>query len=137
MATLDDVRAIAMAFPDVVEAEVGHGGGIGWRTRNGLFVWERGPRASDLTALAALGRQWPPGAVVGIRTDGLDAKAALLETYPEGFFTIPHFEGYPAVLCRLDVVDASLLPEVVTDAWLVRAPVRVARAWLEQHPPTS
>ena len=134
MATLDDVRAIALGFPEVVEAPAGHGGGTGWRTKNGLFVWERGPRATDLTSLGALGLEWPEGVVIGIRTDGLDAKAALLETFPRAFFTIPHFEGYPAVLCPLDAIDVALLRETVTEAWLLRAPVRLAKQWLADHP---
>ena len=86
---------------------------------------------ADLTALERLGRSWPEGVVIGVRTDGLDEKEALLETFPDAFFTIPHFDGFPAVLVRLDRIEAGHLREVVTDAWLLRAPQRVARAWLD------
>jgi hypothetical protein len=72
-----------------------------------------------------------------VRTDGLDGKEALLGSFPEQFFAIPHFDGYPAVLVRLDAIDAELLREVVTDAWLLRAPKRLAEAWLAAHPPVS
>lgn len=137
MATLDDVRGIALAFPDVVERVDGHRGGAGWRTSGGLFVWQRGPSGRDLEQLAALGRTWPPGDVVGVRTDGDQMKRALLETSPEAFFTIPHFDGYPAVLVRLESVELSQLREVITDAWLLKAPRRVAREWLAAHPPAE
>ncbi|MFH8251072.1 MmcQ/YjbR family DNA-binding protein [Microbacterium sp. B2969] len=134
MATLDDVRAIALSLPETAEVVDGHRKAPGWRTRDGLFVWERGPSKADLTKLAALGRSWPDGPVVGVRTDGLDGKEALLESFPEEFFTIPHFDGYPAVLVRLDAIDADFLREVVTDAWLLKAPKAVAKEWLAAHP---
>lgn len=51
------------------------------------------------------------------------------------FFTIPHFDGYPAVLVRLDLISHDQLREIVTDAWLVRAPKRAAREWLAQNAP--
>ena len=133
MATLDDVRAIALALPATHESVDGHRGGAMWRTSAGAFVWERGPGQADLAALEKLGRTWPDAPVVGLRTDGLDEKDALIETYPEAFFTIPHFDGYPAVLVRLDAIEPGHLSEVVTDAWLLRAPKRVAREWLAEH----
>lgn len=135
MPTLDDVRTIALGFPDVVERVDGHRGGATWRTPAGVFVWQRGPSARDLQQLAALGREWPPGEVVGVRTDGQQVKQALIETYPDVFFTIPHFDGYPAVLARLDTIDPDHLREVITDAWLLKVPQRTANAWLAEHPP--
>ena len=136
-ATLDDVRALALSLPETHEALDGHRGGASWRTRAGLFVWERGPGKTDLAQLAQQGRSWPDGPVVGVRTEGLDGAQALLESFPDVFFTIPHFEGYPAVLVRLEKIDLDLLREIVTDAWLLRAPKRIAREWLAEHPPVS
>lgn len=137
MATLDDVRAIALALPGVEERVEGHRGGASWRTPAGMFVWERGPTRRDEEQLTALGRSWPAGAVVGVRTDGPQVKDALLETYPDVFLTIPHFDGYPAVLVRLDAIEPDQLREVVTDAWLLKAPKRIAKEWLAAHPPGS
>jgi hypothetical protein len=136
-ATLDDVRALALSLPETYEAIDGHRGGASWRTRAGLFVWERGPGKTDFAQLAQQSRSWPDGPVVGVRTDGLDGAQALLESFPDVFFTIPHFEGYPAVLVRLEKIDLVLLREIVTDAWLLRAPKRIAREWLAEHPPMS
>ena len=130
MATLDDVRAIALALPGVEERVDGHRGGATWRVTSGAFVWERGPSGRDLAQLEELGRSWPDGPVVGVRTDGLQVKEAYLETYPDVFFTIPHFDGFPAVLVRLDAIDLDHLREVITDAWLLRAPARVRKEWL-------
>ena len=133
MATLDDVRSIATALPGVTEVDGGHRAGATWRTRAGGFVWERGPSKTDLAQLHELGSSWPDGVVVGIRTDSLEDKDALLAELPEALFTIPHFDGYPAVLCRLDRIDRGQLAELVTDAWLTRAPKRVAAQWLAEH----
>ncbi|REJ08233.1 hypothetical protein DY023_01580 [Microbacterium bovistercoris] len=133
MATLDDVRRIALEFPRVSEKIEGHGGGASWRTDAGMLAWQRGPRRSDLEQLDALGREWPKGHVIGIRVDGEQAKSALLETYPDVFFTVPHFDGYPAVLAIVDAIDKQLLRETLTDAWLLRVPKTVGRAWLAEH----
>jgi hypothetical protein len=133
MATLDDVRRRALELPATSETIEGHRGGASWRTTNGSFVWERGPSATDLRDLALAGRAWPDGEVVGLRTDGLEAKEELLAAYPAEFFSIPHFDGYPAVLVRLESIDLGLLREVITDAWLLRAPKRVAKAWLAEN----
>ncbi len=137
MATLDDVRDIALALPGAVERVEGHRGGLSWRTPAGGFVWQRGPTGRDLEQLAALGRTWPEGEVVGVRTDGVQVKEALLETYPDRFFTIPHFDGYPAVLVRLTAIGREQLREVITDAWLLKVTKRVANEWLAAHPPGS
>ncbi|WP_203581429.1 MmcQ/YjbR family DNA-binding protein [Microbacterium hibisci] len=134
MATLDDVRAIAQELPGVSESIDGHRGGANWVVGRAAFAWERGPSGRDLTQLAEQGREWPPGEIIGIRTDGEQVKQALLETFPDVFFTIPHFDGYPAVLVRLDRIDLDQLREVITDAWLLKAPKRAAAAWLADHP---
>ncbi|WP_127817990.1 MmcQ/YjbR family DNA-binding protein [Microbacterium sp. CPCC 204701] len=133
--TLDDVRAIALGFPGVIERPDGHRGGASWRMPSGAFVWQRGPSGRDLQQLAALGREWPAGEVIGVRTNGVQTKEALIETHPDVFFTIPHFDGYPAVLGRLDAIEVDHLREVITDAWLRKAPKRAADEWLALHPP--
>ena len=132
-ATIDDVRRTALALPGVRESVDGHRGGATWSTGAAAFVWERGPSKVDLGKLAELGREWPAGPVVGVRTEGLEGKEALLGSFPEIFFTIPHFDGYPAVLVRLDAIDADQLREVLTDAWLLKVPKRVAKEWLAAH----
>lgn len=53
---------------------------------------------------------------------------------PEVFFTTPHFDGFPAVLVRLEQIEAEELREVIVEAWLARAPKRAAEAYLDAHP---
>ena len=55
----------------------------------------------------------------------------MLADDPEVFFTTPHFDGYPAVLVRLDRIGLEDLNEVVVEAWLARAPRRLVQAYLD------
>jgi hypothetical protein len=126
VATWDDVRRLALALPESDEGAT-YGGNRAWTVRKKLFVWERPLRKSDL---AALGDAAPDGPILGARVEHLIAKDALLADDSGVFFTTPHFDGYPAVLIRLPEIELDLLEEVVTEAWLARAPKRLARDFL-------
>lgn len=133
MATVDDLREIALALPGVLEVTNGHTGEAAWRLKSGQIAWLRGPRATDLRQLDELGRTWPDDMVIGVHTAGLEEKEELLAAERDVLFTIPHFDEYPAVLVRLDAIDRDRLAELLTEAWLSRAPVRVAKQWLAEH----
>ena len=92
-------------------------------------MWERPLRRSDLEAL---GDAAPDGPILGARVEHLVAKEALLADDPGVFFTTPHFDGYPAVLVRLDEISLQDLEEVIVEAWLCRAPKRLAQAYLDE-----
>ncbi len=62
----------------------------------------------------------------------LVAKEALLGDRSGVFFTTPHFHGYPAILVALDAISLPDLRETVVEAWLVRAPQRLADSFLTQ-----
>ena len=126
MATWDDVRRIALALPETGE-DTSRGLAF-WRVRDKGFVWERPLRKSDLQAL---GDAAPDGPILGVRVEHLVAKEALLADDPDVFFTTPHFDGYPAVLVRLEHIGLDDLDEVITEAWLARAPKRLAEELLE------
>jgi hypothetical protein len=125
MATWDDVRSLALALPET--AEVTSRGNIQWRVKDKLFVWERPLRRPDLEALGAAA---PDGPILGARVEHVVAKEALIADAPEIYFTTPHFDGYPAVLVRLEAIGLEELTELVTDAWLCRAPKRLADEYL-------
>lgn len=133
MVSIEEVRTIALALPEARETVSGHTGEAAWRLKSGQFAWLRGPSATDLRQLSELGREWPAGPVLAVRVADLDEKEALLAAEPEALFTIPHFDGYPGLLVRLDDVERDRLAEIISDAWLVRAPVRIAKEWLEEQ----
>ena len=128
MANWDDVRRIALALPEASERVSRDR--RQWRVKDKLFVWERPLRRSDLDAL---GDEAPDGPILGARVEHLGAKEALLANDQGVFFTTPHFDGYPAVLVKLDEIGLDLLEEVVVEAWLCRAPKRLAQEYAEEH----
>src|SRR5438105_2709586 len=128
MADWDDVRRIALSLPETAEQPM-HGL-PSWRVRKKLFAWERPLRASELELL---GEAAPSGPILGARVEHLIAKEALLADDPEVYFTTPHFDGYPAVLVRLEEIDVDDLEEVIVEAWLARAPTRLAKEYAEKH----
>jgi hypothetical protein len=131
MATLDDVRRIALALPRTDETV--SWGSAHWRVSGKGFVWERPLRRADEAALAAAGVPLPEGVVLGVRVADVGVKEALIADDPDVYFTTPHFDGFPAVLVRLERIGADELRELVEDAWLDRAPKTVAKAWLAEQ----
>jgi hypothetical protein len=129
VASWDDVRRIALALPEVTEDSSRDRSS--WRVRKKTFVWERPLRRSDLSAL---GDAAPQGPILGARVEHLMAKEALLaDESTHAFFTTPHFDGYPAVLVQLELIEPEDLEEVIVEAWLVQAPKRVASAYLSSR----
>ena len=127
MPTFDDVRRIALALPETSEKESwGH---ASWRVKDKGFVWERPLRKSDLDAL---GDAAPDGPILGVRVENLMAKEALLAGDPDVYFTTPHFDGYPAVLVQLDRISDDELTEAIVEAWLNRAPPKLAQKYLDE-----
>src|SRR3954453_17251037 len=116
VASWDDVRRLALAMPaseERMSRDMRQ-----WRVKEKLFVWERPLRRSDLEAL---GDAAPEGPILGARVEHEIAKRALIESDPDIYFTTPPFDGYPAILARLEVLDVSELAELITEAWLNRA----------------
>jgi hypothetical protein len=128
MATWEDVRQLALALPETDEhTSRGH---ASWRVKKKGFVWERPLRRADLEAL---GDEAPAGPILGAYVEHLIAEEALLAGDPDVFFTTPHFDGYRAVLVQLERIGVEDLEEVVVEAWLARAPKRLAAEWLSRE----
>lgn len=126
MATWDDVRRLALSLPETSEGT--SYGSAQWVVRSKSFVWERPLRKSDL---AALGEAAPAGPILAAYVADLGVKDAIIADDPEVYFTIPHFDGFRAILIRLEHISVVDLDEIITDAWLARAPKRVATQYLE------
>jgi hypothetical protein len=130
VANWDDVRRLALALPEA-QQDLRRGLRF-WVVKDKLFVWERPLRKSDLTAL---GDAAPDGPILGARVEHLLAKDALIADNPDVYFTTPHFDNYPAVLIRLAKIALDELEEVIVEAWLARAPKRLADAYVAEHFP--
>ena len=129
MATLEDVASLALELPSVTEDERGT-----TRTRSvagKVFAWERPFSKADIKRF---GDATPPSApIVAVRVDDLGEKEAILASAPKGFFTIPHFDGYPAVLIALRSITKRQLREAIIGGWLACAPPRLAAEFLTRE----
>jgi hypothetical protein len=128
VATWGDVRRLALALPETAE-RVSRDGLPAWDVRDKTFAWERPLRPADRKAL---GPAAPEGPVLAARVPDLGAKEALLAEAGDTWFTTPHFQGYPAILVRLDQATAADLEELLVEAWLSRAPKRLAKQYLDR-----
>ena len=116
MADWDDVERVAMALPGAEEST--SYGNRCWKVRSKAFAWNRPLTKKDR---ADLGEGAPDGEVLAVRVEDLGEKEAILAT-PGPWFTTPHFEGYPAVLVRLDDATQEQAEELVLDGWRAMAP---------------
>jgi hypothetical protein len=128
VASWDDVRSLALALPDT-EERLRHGTPT-WFVRDKAFAWDRPLRRSDLEALGA---EAPDGPVLCVYVEHLEAKAAVLADARDVYFTTPHFDRSRMILIRLENIAEAELEEALTEAWLVRAPKRLAEAWVRAH----
>ena len=125
--TFDDIDAIASKLPGVTV-------GAKWGTRTWIandkgFAWQRPFSKADLKRF---GDETPPaGEILAVIVENLDAKDALLAMELPGFFTIPHFNGYAAVLIQLPLVTKKALREALIDGWLAVAPGKLADAHVD------
>jgi hypothetical protein len=128
VAEWDDVRRIALALPE--SSEQSSRGTASWRVREKGFVWERPLRQKEADEL---GERAPNGPILGARVEHLGAKEALLADDPDVYFTTAHFDGYPAVLVRLERIALDELEELIVEAWLSRAPKRLAKQYIDTN----
>jgi hypothetical protein len=122
MADQEDVRRIALALPETSEGEEGFGFSVRNKGKQKGFVWAWNERVEP-------GKPRVPRAdVVAIRVANRDEKEALLLSDEEKFFTEPHYNGFPAVLVRLPVIDVDELEELIFGAWCCQAPRALVRS---------
>ena len=117
MTTQDDVRRIALALPATTEGPddfriLVDGKGIAW-------VW--------LERLEPKKARVPNPSVVAIRVADESEKEALIDMDSAAFFTEAHYNGFPAILVRLEAVDLGMLEKLLRDAWRIQAPKRLVQ----------
>ena len=133
MATIDDVAGTAAGLPEVTDGE--RHGNLTWFVAGKAFAWVRPFSKADIKRYGATTP--PEGPIVAVRVADLGDKEAVLAASSKGVFTIPHFDGFAAVLIQLRTVTKKVLREAVVDAWLSCAPPHLADEYLRAEGPSG
>jgi hypothetical protein len=123
MADQDDVRRIALALPDTTEADGHFAFSVRNKGKQKGFVWAWNERVEPKKPRV------PRPDVVAIRVIDAVDKEALLASDEDKFFTEPHYNGFPAVLVRLPLIEVDELEELIFDAWRCQAPRTLVNAF--------
>lgn len=133
MATMTDLDELALSLPRA-EKTVSDDGRPAYSVNGKLFCLQRSRRPDAVDP--ETGERLDD--VLMFRVEDLGVKELILADERGIFFTTPHFDGYPAVLLRIPElarIDRDELRDLLVEAWLTRAPKRVARAWLDENEP--
>ena len=120
--TLDDVATMALALPETAETTARSG--RAWAVKGRTFAWERPFSKADIKRYGDA--PVPELPILGVRLDDLGEKEAVLAAGHRGYFTIPHFDGYAAVLIELRRAAKNVVRETLVDGWLACAPDELA-----------
>ncbi len=115
MATLGDVRRLALELPGAFETE-SYGGRPSWRTKPRMFAWFR---------------EEPEALVVWV--ESLEEKEVMLASEPAKFFTTDHYDGHAIVLVNIAKVDKAECRELLTESWRQRATKTAVKKWDADH----
>ena len=116
MATQADVRRIALSLPGAQQPPGRFAFAVLNKGKLKEFVWVWMERVTPKKPRV------PNHNVIAVRVASLDERNRLLAADPVKFFTEPHYEGFPAVLVRLDAVTVQNLEGLIAAGWQCQAP---------------
>jgi hypothetical protein len=125
---MDRVAALARELPEVTEGD--RRGNQTWSVAGKAFAWERPFTKADLRRFGD--DPVPEGPILAVRVADLAEKEAVLAASP-AFFTIPHFDGYAAILIQLRGATVRTVREALLDGWLACAPSTLADEYLSSR----
>jgi hypothetical protein len=126
MVTVEQVARLAASLPEVTEGQ--RYGNRTWFVAGKAFAWLRPFSKADLRRYGDV--EPPTGPILAVSVEDLGEKEAVLAAQPETFFTIPHFDGFAAVLIQLDLVSKRALRDALVDGWLASAPRQLGEAYV-------
>ena len=125
MTTWERVAAFALTLPETTSTP-SYGGAPALRVNKKMFARLRGEMADDVDELTGAAY----GEVLMVGVGDLGEKDALLTSDPRAYFTVPHYDGYPAVLVRLAEADEAEVRELLVEAWMRTAPKRALKEYV-------
>jgi hypothetical protein len=128
MATVQDVEHLASELPEVTVGE--RHGNRTWFVRGKAFAWDRPFSKADIRRYGDVAP--PAGPILAVSVANLDEKEIVLAANPRSHFTIPHFDGYSAILVQVSAATRGALRDALLDGWLACAPADLARDYLEK-----
>jgi hypothetical protein len=120
MATQADVRRIALSLPAAEEGSDRFAFSVPNKGKLKGFVWVWMERVVPKKPRV------PNPGVIAVRVANEGQKNTLLFADGKKFFTEPHYDGFPAVLVRLDAVSVADLKMLIAEAWRCQAPAKPA-----------
>jgi hypothetical protein len=121
MATQADVRRIAMALPATEEAADRFAFSVVDKGKPKGFAWVWMERVAPKKPRV------PNAGVLAVRVANVAQRDLMISVEPAKFFTEPHYNGFPAVLVRLDAVSVADLEVLLAEAWRCQAPRDLAK----------
>lgn len=115
MTTYDDIRRICLKLPGSVEGDGRFGFSVPVKDKFKGYCWTWMERVDPKKAKVENPR------VLAISTPGMAAREVILEIDPEKYFTEPHYQGFPAVLVRLDLVTPDEIEDFLIEGWRSKA----------------
>ena len=119
MATQEDVRRIALSLPGAIEGEERFGFSVMVKGKAKGFLWSWAERVTPKKPKVI------NDGVIAIVVPSLSAKDVIMASDPDKFVTDPHYNGFPAVLVRLEAIDVDELEDLVVEAWRCKSGSRV------------
>ena len=115
MASTSDLQRLAAALPNVEASADGLAFALrrGATTRGFAWVWRE--------RLAPKRPRVPNPGVFAMRVATVAQRDLMITAEPAKFFTEPHYNGFPAVLVRLDAVSVADLEVLLAEAWRCQA----------------
>lgn len=117
MATFDDVRRLGMALPEMAESTSYGTPALKVRKKLVCRMWSEREHNRD----SVLDTE------VLVVFCELDMKQVLLDNHPDALFTVPHYDGYGAVLVRMADVGLDDLADWIEDSYRLKAPPTLIR----------
>lgn len=126
MVSQAEVRAIAMSLPGAAEGDDRFGFSVPVKGKHKGFLWSWLERVDPKKARII------NDSVIAVVVPNPEAKEMIINSNPDAIFTEPHYNGYNAVLVRLDVITIEELRPLIIDAWRCKAPKDLLAAYVEQ-----